>query len=117
MSARPRDEGAHDARQPMFELPDELAIDTGVARRIIADFIRGQLRQAGFERCVLALSGGIDSGLVAYLIAEAVGPEQLHCVLMPYRTSSPASRTDAESVVAALGCTSDVVEITPMVDA
>jgi len=101
----------------MFELPDELAIDTGVARRIIADFIRGQLRQAGFERCVLALSGGIDSALVAYLIAEAVGPEQLQCVLMPYRTSSPASRTDAEAVVAALNCSSDVVEITPMVDA
>ena len=34
---------------PLFELPEELAIDTGVARRIIAEFIRAQLRQAGFE--------------------------------------------------------------------
>ena len=71
-----------------------------VAQRLIADFIRGQLRQAGFERAVLGLSGGIDSALVAYLAADAIGAERLHCVLMPYRTSSPASREDAEEVVA-----------------
>ena len=105
-----------DAGRPLFELPDELAIDTDVARRIIAGFIGGQLRQAGFERCVLALSGGIDSALVAYLVAEAIGAERLLCVLMPYRTSSPASRSDAEAVVAALGCPSELVEITAMVD-
>jgi NAD+ synthase len=102
--------------EPMFELPDELAIDTGVARRVIAEFIRGQLRQAGFEKAVLGLSGGIDSALVAFLAAEAIGPERLLCVMMPYRTSSPASRADAESVVAALGCASELVEITAMVD-
>ena len=106
-----------DAGKPLFELPDELAIDTDVARRVIADFIRGQLRQAGFERCVLALSGGIDSALVAFLASEAIGPGNLHCILMPYRTSSPASKADAEAVVEALGCSSEVVEITPMVDA
>jgi NAD+ synthase len=105
-----------DAGRPLFELPDELAIDTDVARRVIADFIRGQLRQAGFDRLVLGLSGGIDSALVAYLVAEAIGPEQLLTVLLPYRTSSPASRADAEAVVAALGCPSELVDITPMVD-
>jgi NAD+ synthase len=99
-----------------FEIPVELAIDTDVARRVIGEFIRGQLRQAGFERAVLGLSGGIDSALVAYLVGEAIGAERLHAVLMPYRTSSPASRADAETVVAALGCSSEVVEITPMVD-
>jgi NAD+ synthase len=101
---------------PLFELPDELAIDTGVARRVIAEFIRGQLRQAGFERAVLGLSGGIDSALVAFLVAEAIGAERLLCVMMPYRTSSPASQADAEAVVAALGCSSELVEITAMVD-
>ena len=99
-----------------FELPPELAIDTDIARRVIAEFIRGQLRQAGFERTVLGLSGGIDSALVAFLVAEAIGPEQLLCVLMPYRTSSPASRTDAEEVVRRLGCASELVDISPMVD-
>lgn len=105
-----------DDGRPLFELPDELAIDTDVARRVIADFIRGQLRQAGFERLVLGLSGGIDSALVAYLVAEAIGADKLLTVLMPYRTSSPASRVDAEAVVAALGCASELVEITAMVD-
>jgi NAD+ synthase len=99
-----------------FDLPPELAIDTDIARRVIADFIRGQLRQAGFERTVLGLSGGIDSAVVAYLAADAVGPEQLLCVLMPYRTSSPASRSDAEEVVRRLGTASELVDISPMVD-
>src|SRR6187431_2084117 len=100
-----------------FELPPELAIDTDIARRVIAEFIRGQLRQAGFERAVLGLSGGIDSALVAYLVAEAIGADRLLCVLMPYRTSSDASRTDAEEVVRRLGAASELVEISPMVDA
>ncbi|HET9680543.1 MAG TPA: NAD+ synthase [Candidatus Limnocylindrales bacterium] len=103
--------------RPLFELPAELAIDTDVARRVIAGFIRGQLSQAGFDRCVLALSGGIDSALVAYLVAEAIGAPNLLCVLLPYRTSSGASVTDAQAVVADLGCPSELVEITPMVDA
>jgi NAD+ synthase len=107
--------GAADDR--LFELPEELAIDTAVARRVIEGFIRGQLLQAGFERAVLGLSGGIDSALVAYLVAEAIGAERLLCVLMPYATSSPASRGDAEEVVRRLGCASELVEITAMVDA
>jgi NAD+ synthase len=99
-----------------FALPAELAIDTDVARRVIAEFIRGQLRQAGFEQTVVGLSGGIDSALVAYLVAEAIGGDRLHAVLMPYRASSPASRADAETVVAALGCSSELIDITAMVD-
>ena len=101
---------------PPFDLPSELAIDTDIARRVIGEFIRGQLGQAGFERAVLGLSGGIDSALVAYLTAEAIGAERLLCVLMPYRTSSPASRSDAEEVVRRLGAESELVDITPMVD-
>ena len=100
----------------LFELPTELAIDTDVARRVIGQFIRGQLRQAGFERAVLGLSGGIDSALVAYLVAEAIGADKLLTVLMPYRASSPESRSDAEEVVRRLGCESELVDISPMVD-
>lgn len=100
----------------LFELPVELAIDTDVARRVIAQFIRGQLRQAGFERTVLGLSGGIDSAVVAFLTAEAIGADRLLCVLMPYRTSSPASQGDAEEVVRRLGCQSELIDISPMVD-
>jgi NAD+ synthase len=115
-SREPRTEAGAEAGATLFDLPSELAIDTRVARRVIGEFIRGQLRQAGFERAVLGLSGGIDSALVAYLTTEAIGAERLLCVLMPYRTSSPASRTDAEEVVRRLGAKSDVVDISPMVD-
>jgi NAD+ synthase len=101
---------------PAFELPAELAIDTDAARRIIREFIRAQLRQAGFEQALLGLSGGIDSALVAYLVAEAIGPERLLAVLMPYRTSSPESRADAEEVVRRLDCASELVDISPIVD-
>jgi NAD+ synthase len=99
-----------------YELPGELLIDTAMARRIIGQFIRGHLEMTGFDRAVLALSGGIDSALVAYLVVEAIGADKLLCVLMPYRTSSPASRADAEEVVRQLGCASTLVEITPIVD-
>ena len=103
-------------RGPLYELPDELRIDTDVVRRITGEFIRGQLEQTGFERVVLGLSGGVDSALVAHLVAEAIGAERLLCVLLPYATSAPASRTDAEEVIRRLGCASRLVEITAMVD-
>ena len=116
MTATSGGDGSGSADVALFELPPEVAIDTAVAQRVIEGFIRGQLRQAGFERAVLALSGGIDSALVANLVASEIGPEQLLCVLLPYRTSSPASRADAEEVVRELGCASEVIDITPMVD-
>ena len=101
----------------LFDLPPELAIDTDVARRVIQEFIRGQLKQAGFERAVVGLSGGIDSALVARLVAEAIGAERLLCLMLPYRTSASSSRSDAETVIERLGCAADLVEISPMVDA
>ncbi len=110
------DGGPERGSSALFDLPPELAIDTRVARRIMVDFVRGQLRQAGFERAVLGLSGGIDSAVVAFLATEAIGPERLLCVLMPYRTSSPESLADAQSVVDRLGCASRVVDISTIVD-
>ena len=103
--------------QPLFELPAALEIDTDAARGRLTAFIREQLAAAGLERVVLGLSGGIDSALVAHLVADALGAERLLCVMLPYRTSSPASLADAESVVSKLGCASDMVDISPMVDA
>lgn len=116
MTRASRGRAGRAAGAPTPEMAEELRIDTDVARRIIGEFIRGQLRQAGFERALVGLSGGIDSSLVAYLASDAIGPERLLCVLMPYRTSDPASRSDGEEVVRRLGCRSALVDITPMVD-
>lgn len=95
---------------PLPELDAEQAIG------VIIGFIRSQLEQTGFERLVVGLSGGVDSATVAYLAARTIGPDNLLAVRMPYRSSSPDSETDALRVVNALGCRTELVEITPMVD-
>ncbi len=102
---------------PAFAMAPELEIDTDVAERVTVQFIRGQLRQAGFSKALLGLSGGIDSALSMFLAARAVGPENVLGVMMPYATSSPDSITDAQLVAKELGTPTELIEITPMVDA
>ena len=92
------------------------AIEAEQAIGVIIGFIRSQLEQTGFGRLVVGLSGGVDSATVAYLAARAIGPDNLLAVRMPYRTSSPDAETDALRVVTALGCRSELVDITPMVE-
>ena len=98
---------------PLTPLP---AIEPARAVDVIVGFIRAQMEQTGFDRIVLGLSGGVDSATVAFLSARAVGPDNLLAVRMPYRTSSEASETDALRVVEALGCRTEQVDISPMVD-
>ena len=92
------------------------AIEPAQASQVIIGFIRSQMEQADFERIVIGLSGGVDSATVAFLCARAVGADNLLAVRMPYRTSSEASETDAMRVVDALGCRTERIDITPMVD-
>src|SRR5688572_21856386 len=66
--------------------------------------IRDYARKNGFGRAVLGLSGGIDSTLVAALAAEAIGPENLLCVMMPSPFSSDGSIIDSHELVRNLGC-------------
>src|SRR5512142_2352501 len=93
-----------------------LQINTDLALQLITDFIRMELNRVGMKRAVLGLSGGVDSALVAALSARALGPENVLAVLMPYKTSNPQSRLDAEDMVRLLGISSKLVDITPMVD-
>jgi NAD+ synthase len=92
------------------------AIDPRQAIAVITGFLRAQLAQTGFERLVVGLSGGVDSATVAFLAATAIGADNLLAVRMPYHSSSPDSETDALRVVTVLGCRTELVEITPMVD-
>ena len=98
------------------DLLQRLDIDTGLTEQIITGFIKDQIEKVGMKRAVLALSGGIDSALSAYLSARALGSENVLVVRMPYRTSSDASLTDADKVIEDLNLPNITVEITPMVE-
>ena len=73
--------------------------------------IRDYAHKNGFQKVLLGLSGGIDSALVAALAAEAVGAENLLCVLMPSPFSSEGSVKDSEELIANLGCESRIEPI------
>jgi NAD+ synthase len=94
----------------------DLQIDTNLARVILTGFIRSEITRVGFEHAVIGLSGGVDSALSCYLAAEALGPQNVLAVLMPYRTSSPESLEHAQMVVDALGVNTLTVPITDMVE-
>jgi NAD+ synthase (glutamine-hydrolysing) len=71
--------------------------------------LRDYVRKNGFKHVGVALSGGIDSALVAMLAADAVGPERLTCVVMPSPHSSSATQEDAREIARNLGC--ELIEI------
>lgn len=93
-----------------------LAINTELARKILTGFVRSEITRTGFCKAVLGLSGGIDSALSCYLAAEALGPENVLAVRMPYQASSPESLAHAQLVIDATGVQSMTVEITDMVE-
>jgi len=87
-----------------------------VVRKALTLFIREEIRRFGFKRAVLGLSGGVDSSLVAFLTVEALGPENVLGVLMPYETSAEDSVKHALMVARILGMDTKLVDITPMAD-
>jgi NAD+ synthase (glutamine-hydrolysing) len=65
--------------------------------------LRDYVEKNGFEHVVLALSGGIDSALVALVAADALGPDRVTCVSMPSPYSSEGTRSDARTIAENLG--------------
>jgi NAD+ synthetase len=96
---------------------DPLAIDAELTRRWLVEFIRDEVRRRrGFEKVVIGLSGGVDSSLVAFLAAEALGPGNVLGIRMPYRTSSAESLSHAQLVIATLHIEAATVDISAAVD-
>ena len=69
------------------------------------------LAKSGFTKVVLGLSGGIDSAIVATIAADAFGPENVHCVMLPSEYTSQSSLDDAADIAARLGARLDTVAI------
>ncbi len=103
---------------PPLPRHDPLGIDAELTRHWLVEFIRDEVqRRRKFDKVVVGLSGGVDSALVAFLAAEALGPANVLGVRMPYRTSSPESLDHAQLVIDQLGIPSTTVDISPAVDA
>jgi len=79
--------------------------------------VRDYVRKNGFRSAILALSGGIDSALTATIAADAIGPGNVHVVLMPSRYSSEHSVSDAEDLAKRQGLHALTIPIASMVDA
>jgi len=83
----------------------------------LVEFLRENFKKAGFSKAVLGLSGGIDSALVAYLLRDALGKENVLAIMMPYKSSNPDSLNHAKLVVEDLRINAKTIEITDMIDA
>jgi len=78
---------------------------------------RDYITKHGFPGIILGLSGGIDSALVATIAYDAIGPDRVRAVMMPFRYTSNMSQEDAALQAAALGIRYDVISIEPMYEA
>ena len=83
----------------------------------LVKFLRENFKKAGFSKAVLGLSGGIDSALVAYLLRDALGKENVLAIMMPYKSSNPDSLNHAKLVIEDLKINAKTIEITNMIDA
>ena len=93
-----------------------LTIDLEEAALSLRAFIQDTVSGAGFANVVLGLSGGVDSALAAYLSAQALGPEHVLALRLPYENSAEESMSLAQQVIEDTGIRSDTYSITAGVD-
>ncbi|EPX77209.1 NAD+ synthase [Litoreibacter arenae] len=88
-------------------LPDDYEQDY----RVMVEALRDYMRKTGFKQVLLGMSGGIDSALVAAIAADALGPENVRCVMLPSEYTSEHSLEDASEAARLLGTRIDTVPI------
>ena len=87
--------------------PDDMEQDY----RVMVESLRDYCGKAGFGKVLLGLSGGIDSALVATIAVDALGAENVRCVMLPSEYTSQGSLDDAKDIAERLGCRYDYVPI------
>jgi NAD+ synthase (glutamine-hydrolysing) len=100
---------------PSVELAHRLADEAEIWQALVLG-LRDYVRKNGFASVVVALSGGIDSSVVAAIACDALGPSNVVGVSMPSQYSSEHSRTDAADLAKRTGLDYRVEPIQPMVD-
>ncbi|HET6775940.1 MAG TPA: NAD+ synthase [Acidimicrobiales bacterium] len=110
ISSAPQVDDPSDVRRPA--VADPLPHVREVYEALVTG-TRDYVRKNGFTDVAIALSGGIDSSLVAVIATDALGPEHVHGVLMPSRYSSDHSLADAEKLAVELGIEHRVIPIEP----
>jgi NAD+ synthase len=101
------EQGWRAVRQDIVPLPDEWEQDYHAMVLALRDYTG----KSGIGKVLLGLSGGIDSALVATIAADALGPGNVRCVMLPSEYTSTASLEDAAAVAKALGCRLDTIPI------
>ncbi|MCK0137700.1 NAD+ synthase [Aliiroseovarius sp. F47248L] len=79
--------------------------------RAMVESLCDYMGKTGFKKVLLGLSGGIDSAIVATIAADALGPENVRCVMLPSEYTSQSSLDDAKDIAQRLGCSYDIVPI------
>ena len=92
---------------PKAQHPDDWEQDY----RVMVTSLRDYCAKTGFKKVLLGMSGGVDSALVATIAADALGPDNVRCVMLPSEYTSPHSLEDAQACATALGCRYDYVPI------
>jgi NAD+ synthase len=95
----------------------DLSINSELVQNILVRFIQSEVTRTGYSKAVINLSGGIDSAVSCVLAAQALGPENILAIRIPYKTSSPDSLEHAQLLIDQLGIQSLTIPISEMVDA
>ena len=92
-------------------------INFEIAEKVITLFIKDSVTKNHFQNGIVGVSGGLDSAVVLTLVERALGADHTLALMMPYKTSSPESLEHAQQLCAQLKVNSEVIDITPSVDA
>jgi NAD+ synthase len=99
----------------MDEIQEGLEINTDLAHSILKHFIRIEIERAGFQHAVIGVSVGVDSALSCFLAADALGPENVLALHMPYETTPDAATKHAMQVIENTGVQHKSIDIAPFV--
>jgi len=101
------DQGWRIADSVKSKVPDQLEADYHAMTIALRDYCA----KSGFSKVLLGLSGGVDSALVATIAADALGAENVRCIMLPSEYTSEESLTDAKDMAENLGCRYDYLPI------